>query len=128
MAKEHFKFNFEEWMAEELIHRDDWKDWYKAMCDILPLWEVNTAERVAMFVAQCGHESGGFRVLSENLNYSAKHLIQFFLNILDEQVEMQMNIIDNLKKSQTLFTLHVWTTAILIAVTAGAFAVVASFS
>ena len=26
MAKEHFKFDFEEWMAEELIHRDDWKD------------------------------------------------------------------------------------------------------
>ena len=78
MAKEHFKFDFEEWMAEELIHRDDWKDWYEAMCEILPLWEVNTAERVAMFIAQCGHESGGFRVLSENLNYSAKALNTIF--------------------------------------------------
>ena len=36
MAKEHFKFEFEEWMAEELIQRDDWKDWYEAMLEILP--------------------------------------------------------------------------------------------
>ena len=78
MAKEHFKFEFEEWMAEELIHRDDWKDWYHAMCEILPLWEVDTIERVAGFVAQCGHESAGFRVLSENLNYSAKALNTIF--------------------------------------------------
>ena len=36
---------------EELIPRDDWKDWYEAMLEILPLWEVNTAERVAMSAA-----------------------------------------------------------------------------
>ena len=78
MAKEDFEFDFEPWMAEELIHRDDWEEWYEAMCEILPLWDINTIPRVAGFLAQTGHESGGFRVLTENLNYSAKALNTIF--------------------------------------------------
>ena len=39
---------------------------------------INTPLRVAHFLAQCGHESGGFRVTSENLNYSAKGLRGIF--------------------------------------------------
>jgi putative chitinase len=39
---------------------------------------INTPLRVAHFLAQCGHESGGFRVTSENLNYSAKGLAGIF--------------------------------------------------
>ena len=78
MAKEDFDFDFEPWMAEELIHRSDWEEWYEAMLEILPLWDINTIPRVAGFIAQCGHESGGFRVVSENLNYSAKALNTIF--------------------------------------------------
>ena len=79
MAKEHFKFDFEPWMAQELLHGNrEWEEWYAAMCEILPLWEIDTAERVAGFIAQCGHESRNFNVLTENLNYSAKALNTFF--------------------------------------------------
>ena len=56
MAKEHFKFDFEEWMAEELIPEMIGKIGMKQCLKYFP-WEVNTIERVAMFIAQCGHES-----------------------------------------------------------------------
>jgi putative chitinase len=41
-------------------------------------FQINTPIRLAHFLAQCGHESGGFRVTQENLNYSAKGLMGIF--------------------------------------------------
>lgn len=47
---------------------------FAALADVLPRYEINTPERVAAFLAQCGHESADFTVLKENLNYSAAGL------------------------------------------------------
>lgn len=44
----------------------------------LDRYEINTPERVAMFMAQVGHESGGLKRREENLNYSAQRLSQVF--------------------------------------------------
>jgi putative chitinase len=41
-------------------------------------FEINTKQRQAMFLAQCAHESGHFRLVSENLNYSADGLRRVF--------------------------------------------------
>lgn len=39
---------------------------------------INTNLRLAHFLGQCSHESGGFKHTTENLNYSAKGLITVF--------------------------------------------------
>ena len=53
-------------------------DWHTALVDILPKWKITSANRVAAFMAQCGHESGNFKVLEENLNYSWEGLRKTF--------------------------------------------------
>lgn len=52
--------------------------WTQSMNDVFPTYEINTPRRVAAFLAQCGHESGGWTVFEENLNYSVKGLVGIF--------------------------------------------------
>jgi len=52
--------------------------WHHALSLALPDYEINTPQRVAAFLAQCAHESGGFRALKENLNYKAASLRRVF--------------------------------------------------
>jgi putative chitinase len=46
--------------------------------DVMTKFKIDTATKLAHFLAQCGHESGGFKVVNENLNYSAKGLQGIF--------------------------------------------------
>lgn len=46
--------------------------------DTMAKFELNTPLRLAHFLAQAGHESGGFKAVNENLNYGAKGLLGIF--------------------------------------------------
>lgn len=41
-------------------------------------FNLNSGLRLSHFLAQCAHESGNFKVLNENLNYSADGLLKIF--------------------------------------------------
>ena len=52
--------------------------WHKAMAKVLPKYKLDTPQRIAGFLAQCGLESNNFTVLEENLHYRAETLDKIF--------------------------------------------------
>jgi putative chitinase len=46
--------------------------------EVMDFYEINTPERISMFLAQVGHESAGMTARKENLNYSAQGLNKIF--------------------------------------------------
>ena len=74
-----FTFEFKKEHLEEMIGKNPYIDnWYDAIYQILPEYDINTPQRVAAFIAQCAHESGNFKFLKENLNYRAASLRKVF--------------------------------------------------
>jgi putative chitinase len=68
-----------DFFTEDAVHHlipkvKNFEEWYTNLSNILPEYDIDTPHRVAAFMAQCGHESGGFTLMQENLNYSAKGL------------------------------------------------------
>jgi putative chitinase len=49
--------------------------WFEPLQETFEKYQINTPKRQACFIGQCMHESNGFRALRENLNYSAKALM-----------------------------------------------------
>jgi putative chitinase len=54
---------------------DKWVPWLNMT---MLKYDINTLQRQAMFLAQLAHESGNFKHVSENLNYSAEALRRVF--------------------------------------------------
>ena len=75
-----FDFEFTENHARELLPRalGGPDDRYESMCEALPQYGITSVSRVAAFIAQCAHESGGFSTLEENLNYKAATLTKIW--------------------------------------------------
>lgn len=67
-----------EHVAEMLKGNKNIDAWYNAMVKIFPKYDITTPNRIAGFIAQCGHESVNFTVLEENLNYKAETLNKVF--------------------------------------------------
>jgi putative chitinase len=64
---------------KQLLPRNKYVEhWHHALSQLLPDYDINTANRIAAFVAQCSHESGGFTTLKENLNYKPQSLRRLF--------------------------------------------------
>ena len=51
---------------------------YDQLPSVCGAFNITTPLRLAHFLAQCGHESGSFKAVSENLNYSEAGLLKTF--------------------------------------------------
>lgn len=75
-------------------------EWFFALNQFLYRYEIDTHLRLAAFLSQCAHESGGFAYTSENLNYRWQSLRKTFpkyfsTDSLAQQYEKQPEKIAN---------------------------------
>jgi len=50
--------------------------WLEVLVEVLPEYGIDTTKRLAGFLAQTAHESADYKLLEENLNYSAEGLVK----------------------------------------------------
>ena len=64
--------------AEQLAKLHIGADWVDALNETFSRFNINTKNQQAMFIGQCSHECGNFRLLEENLNYRAETLMKLW--------------------------------------------------
>lgn len=60
------------------VSPDDTAKWVPPLNMTMLKYNMDTPQRQAMFLAQCAHESGNFKFVVENLNYSTEALMRVF--------------------------------------------------
>ena len=65
-------------LSKIIKNNADIAKWHAALVPLLDRYSINTVNRLAGFLAQCGHESHDFKFVKENLNYSQEGLRKTF--------------------------------------------------
>ena len=64
--------------AEQLKQMHIGAEWVDGLNETFSRFNITTNNQKAMFIGQCSHESGNFRLLQENLNYKAATLMKLW--------------------------------------------------
>jgi putative chitinase len=64
--------------AEQLKRLHIGVEWVDALNNTFEKFGIVTSNQRAMFIGQCSHESGNFKMLQENLNYKAATLMKLW--------------------------------------------------
>ena len=64
--------------AEQLQRLHIGAEWVDALNETFTRFNLTTNNQKAMFIGQCSHECGNFRLLEENLNYRAETLMKLW--------------------------------------------------
>lgn len=79
--------------------------WLEAITKTCESFQINTPQRIAAFIAQTAHESGGYTMLQENLNYSADTMAVVWANRFAEMGPDKKPIKENGKNKPNKFAL-----------------------